>query len=450
MSKFMTKWVGVLAILSMILPMSLASAAASDEHQDSFASDSTQANIPAVIQKYMEAINTKDWETFVDLYSPEIQESYSNFPSKDQLENRTGILSVDSIDVYEAKELPATHIMEVEPHFKEINTVSYDNVHYYYIGFDYKVSQESEFFYNGVKYELVATGNLGGTEYIIGHENVYDLTSLDKYGYTFKSDAVTKAQNVVDQREKGIIVNFNNEVLSSSENADDTMKNNEEVDKTSLPDESSAIENEITESTGDPLELQQERASLERASKGNSTKAIQPFSSTSTPSTIKLYITKSGTLKNIGFDSYAKQVLPNEWYASWNKKALQAGAITIKTYAWYNATYPRKPASDYGAHLTDNPDNYQHFVENSNKTSTDNAVNDVTGVFMRNSAGKVFDAQYRAGKEGEIGTAFGGVLSQWGTQYIATNYPEYDYYTILSYYYSFSDKSDDYIQVGKY
>ncbi|EBK2060155.1 DUF4829 domain-containing protein, partial [Salmonella enterica subsp. enterica serovar Typhi] len=182
--------------------MSLASAAASDEHQDSFASDSTQANIPAVIQKYMEAINTKDWETFVDLYSPEIQESYSNFPSKDQLENRTGILSVDSIDVYEAKELPATHIMEVEPHFKEINTVSYDNVHYYYIGFDYKVSQESEFFYNGVKYELVATGNLGGTEYIIGHENVYDLTSLDKYGYTFKSDAVTKAQNVVDQREK--------------------------------------------------------------------------------------------------------------------------------------------------------------------------------------------------------------------------------------------------------
>ncbi|MNP45316.1 hypothetical protein D3C76_1392280 [compost metagenome] len=129
---------------------------------------------------------------------------------------------------------------------------------------------------------------------------------------------------------------------------------------------------------------------------------------------------------------------------------MQAGAITIKTYAWYNATYPRKPASDYGAHLTDNPDNYQHFVENSNKTSTDNAVNDVTGVFMRNSAGKVFDAQYRAGKEGEIGTAFGGVLSQWGTQYIATNYPEYDYYTILSYYYSFSDKSDDYIQVGKY
>lgn len=69
---------------------------------------------------------------------------------------------------------------------------------------------------------------------------------------------------------------------------------------------------------------------------------------------------------------------------------------------------------------------------------------------MRNSAGKVFDAQYRAGTQGEIGKAFGGVLSQWGTQYIATNYPEYDYYTILSYYYSFSDKSSGYIQTGVY
>ncbi|WP_178075966.1 SpoIID/LytB domain-containing protein [Paenibacillus oralis] len=450
MFKFMGKWIGILAILSMIFTVPLASAAASDEQLDSFASDSTQANIPTVVQKYMEAINTKDWKAFVDSYSPDIQKSYSTFPSKDQLENRTGILSVNSIEVYEVKELPAIHIMEIEPYFKEINTTLYDNVHYYYIGFNYNVSQESEFFYNGVRYELVATGNLDGTEYIIGHENVYDLTSLDKYGYTFKSDAVTKAQNIVDQREKGIIVNFNNEVLPSSENTDDTMKNTEEVEKTSSLDESSAIENEKNENTRDPLELQLERASLEKASKGNSAETIQPFSATSTPSTIKLYITKSGTLKNIGFDSYAKQVLPNEWYASWNKKALQAGAITIKTYAWYNATYPRKPATNYGAHLTDNPDNYQHFVENSNETSTDNAVNDVSGIFMRNSNGKVFDAQYRAGKKGEIGEAFGGVLSQWGTQYIATNYPEYDYYTILSYYYSFSDKSDDYIQVGKY
>ncbi|WP_433751905.1 hypothetical protein [Paenibacillus amylolyticus] len=69
---------------------------------------------------------------------------------------------------------------------------------------------------------------------------------------------------------------------------------------------------------------------------------------------------------------------------------------------------------------------------------------------MVNSDGKVFDAQYRAGSEGNIGTAWGGVLSQWGTQYIAQNYREYNYYTILSYYYSFSDKSSGYIQTGNY
>lgn len=69
---------------------------------------------------------------------------------------------------------------------------------------------------------------------------------------------------------------------------------------------------------------------------------------------------------------------------------------------------------------------------------------------MRNSDGKVFDAQYRAGTKGEIGESFGGVLSQWGTQFIALNYPQYNYYTILSYYYSYSDKSSDLIETGNY
>lgn len=352
--------------------------------------------------------------------------------------------------------MPATHITEIEPYFKEIKTSLYDNIEYYYIGFEYKVYEESEFFYNGVRYELLAIGNLDGIDYIIGHENVYKLSRLGKYGYTFGSEAEQKAQNIVDKRKKGIIVNFNDEIIGS--NTDVNIENNTETNANKkdnkVLDKPAGLDQETS---NDSLNLKdgkknnKELEDLEKASLGKDVaQTIQPLSWTSTPSTFKLYLTGSGTTVNIGFDDYAKQVLPNEWYPSWEDKSLQAGAIAIKTYAWYNATNPRKPATDYGAHLTDRWQNYQHFVEDSNQPSTDAAVDDVSGLFMRNSDGEVFDAQYRAGTQGDIGTAFGGELSQWGTQYIATNYPEYDVYTILSYYYSFSDKSEGYIQVGNY
>ena len=173
------------------------------------------SNMPQVINKYVNAINARDWDSFVDSYSPERQKDYIGFPSQYQTKNRTGILSVDSIRVYEAKEISSEHITKIEPHFTEINNSLYDNIRYFYVGFDDRVCEESEFFYNGVSYDLLAIGNLDGTEYILGHENVYDFSNLDEFGYAFHSEAEKKAQNVVSQREKGIIVNFNNDIIST-------------------------------------------------------------------------------------------------------------------------------------------------------------------------------------------------------------------------------------------
>ena len=342
-------------------------------------------NIPEVINKYANAVNNKDWDSFVESYSPERQKDYVGFPSQYQIENRTGILSVDSIRVYEAKEIPSEHIMEIEPYFLDINNSLYDDIRYFYVGFDYKVYEESEFFYNGVKYELLAIGSVDKTEYIIGHENVYDISKLEKFGYSFNSDAERKAQNVVSQREKGIIVNFDNDIISSNDGGTD-IKDKVEGESiqqpTEIEDDAILPEPEINNVPKNENINTQEQIDLEKAKQGRSSQLIQPQSATSPPSTFKLYITRTGVLTNIGFDSYAKCVLPNEWYASWRPKALQAGAVTIKTYAWYNATYPRRPATDYGAHLTDNPANYQHYVANSNQPSTDTAVNAVSGKFM--------------------------------------------------------------------
>nr|WP_246246565.1 SpoIID/LytB domain-containing protein [Paenibacillus lemnae] len=174
--------------------------------------------------------------------------------------------------------------------------------------------------------------------------------------------------------------------------------------------------------------------------------AVQPLSATNPTNALTLYITSTGTLKTLGFDAYAKDVLPNEWYASWKPEALKAGAVAIKSYAWYNVTYPRYPATSYGAHLTDKWENYQHYVPGSSHANTNAAVDSVSGIFMKNSNGVVFDTQYRAGTSGQAGTEGSGVLSQHGTQYLATNYSSWNYKAILGYYYNFSNKSNGYIQ----
>ena len=38
------------------------------------------------------------------------------------------------------------------------------------------------------------------------------------------------------------------------------------------------------------------------------------------------YRTSSGDIEKIGFYDYCKNVLPNEWVASWPEEALKAGA----------------------------------------------------------------------------------------------------------------------------
>lgn len=86
--------------------------------------------IPKVIHQYVNAINNQNWDLFVKSYSPKKQDDYINFPSQYQIENQTGILSVESIQIYEAKKLPSTHILEIEP-LIEIDDSKYDNIGYY-------------------------------------------------------------------------------------------------------------------------------------------------------------------------------------------------------------------------------------------------------------------------------------------------------------------------------
>lgn len=194
----------------------------------------------------------------------------------------------------------------------------------------------------------------------------------------------------------------------------------------------------------------QVKADLDKASQKPNT--ITPRSMTSPSGNIKVYIVGTGELLSLSLDNYVKQVLTNEWIASWDIKALRAGALTCKTYGWYNMERTRRPASAYGAHVTDQSASYQRFVKGSDLPQTNNAVNLESGVYLRNSNGECFDATHIRGTPGEAGPAFTGIMSQYGTQYIATTYPEYDIYTIVSYYFSFVNEPlknlvDGYVEV---
>ncbi|WEG12847.1 SpoIID/LytB domain-containing protein [Pullulanibacillus sp. KACC 23026] len=95
------------------------------------------------------------------------------------------------------------------------------------------------------------------------------------------------------------------------------------------------------------------------------------------PSSIKVLVrtgnnpSASGTVKTYNFGTYLDDVLPNEWVASWPSNSLKAGAVSVRSYAWYCTNYPKYPS--VGADL-DNTVNSQVFKSGSALTSTTNAI----------------------------------------------------------------------------
>ena len=69
---------------------------------------------------------------------------------------------------------------------------------------------------------------------------------------------------------------------------------------------------------------------------GMSSSCTKYTSQTVPPSTIKVFVPSANPqIQTIAFPTYVENVLPNEWIASWDGDALKAGAVTVKSYAWY-------------------------------------------------------------------------------------------------------------------
>lgn len=138
----------------------------------------------------------------------------------------------------------------------------------------------------------------------------------------------------------------------------------------------------------------------------------------------------------LDFDEYVKMVLPNEWPNSWHPESLKAGAVAVKTFAWWRMTLtnPRP----LGADVVDNTCD-QRFILNSKRPTTDAAV-DETWPYRMSRAGLIKNVHYLDTDERCASTPIlRPCMGQWGTRYMAED--GYNWQQILHHYYDPTDIS---------
>jgi hypothetical protein len=138
------------------------------------------------------------------------------------------------------------------------------------------------------------------------------------------------------------------------------------------------------------------------------------------PASIRIYRTRTATIEVVPFRTYVKHVLPNEWVPSWSPESLKAGAMAVKTYAWYWVRLGGKQVA-LGADLKDNVED-QVYDPNVSYASTDAAV-DATFDYVMTRNNALFQAQYCAGSyrvdpAGDCPWP-GPFLTQWGSSFHA-------------------------------
>jgi hypothetical protein len=172
------------------------------------------------------------------------------------------------------------------------------------------------------------------------------------------------------------------------------------------------------------------------------------YSDTTPPATIRVKRVNLNRIDIVPFNDYVKHVLPNEWIPSWLPESLKAGAMAVKTYAWYWTNFTKYP--DQGFDVRDDTAD-QVYNPDVSYASTDNAV-DAVAAWRMTRASAIFRSHYCAGVVGDgsktdtkCGNTTGNWLSQWGSQYWAQQGKDFNW--ILTYYYDKTELSNNPNQV---
>ncbi|MFD1677517.1 SpoIID/LytB domain-containing protein [Alicyclobacillus fodiniaquatilis] len=173
--------------------------------------------------------------------------------------------------------------------------------------------------------------------------------------------------------------------------------------------------------------------------------AAQTIYNTSVPTVIRVAIRENNPsgepdprgaisyVQAVPYLDYCEDVLPNEWFPSWNPESLKAGAMAIKMFAWYHHLHP--VTIDGFTFDVDNTTNFQQFRYYSRQPTTNAAFAAIAGDAYTKPGGEIFELNYRAGIRDNPNWQYRNAqkMAQWGSQYWAQQGQTYT--QILQFYY---------------
>lgn len=287
----------------------------------------------------------------------------------------------------------------------------------YYVELSFNVDQEQKWFYNGTNHRVIVMSQ-EDNQWKIARVSVPSIGYLVDKGCGFGTIAEEKALNIEEtMNTKGLVLNNEGMVIES------IAAPQEELER---------------ERRGQILETEEDFSDVELQS------PITRTDEHTRPDSVLVYFTKSQNRSDWGgvvradvpLWDYCRDVLPNEWVASWYSTAptaVRAGALVTKMYGWYHTYHPKRMYSPYYSDVLDNTYD-QEYDCGSHQSGTDSAISDVGGIGIDSwDTHQLFETQYRAGTYDGDNYAHSGYVSQYGTKYWADQGKGYTF--MIHYYY---------------
>lgn len=357
------------------------------------------------VKDYFEAINEHDWEKVSEFYHSRTAVDMKAFlTDKSNQDEHMGLLNVEHVEAVEVVDVDYD-----DSEYLLVNDYENETVSTFVVGADYDTYEDTEFFAEGICYEIFSLVLEDDGWKISEKRTVWDFEGLLDAGYVFDSQYY-KTEEVVDAREEGVILNYEGEY----------------VDQVF----------EVVACTDDMLDT----SGIERASTVTSY-AIP------TESTNIIYKTSTGNKIEKGFHTMCKAITYAECGSDTTfgdyPEARKANIMAIKTYVWH--FYIIQESKDAAYHISS-----AQIAYNSNYKSTYGFLtdySDVQGVWMQGTSSTgspiVFEANFKQGKEEAQSTYKGnGDLQQLGCIYLLKNDSSISTYKdLLHYYYDNSNRS---------
>jgi peptidoglycan hydrolase-like amidase len=154
---------------------------------------------------------------------------------------------------------------------------------------------------------------------------------------------------------------------------------------------------------------------------------------TKLPTSILVYRVGLGQVDRVAFETYVKNVLPNEWVSSWPSASLDAGAVAVKSYGWYWALHSTRKTSGGQCYDVRDDTADQVYKPSSALSSTSSAVDRTWSTRMTRS-GNILMAHYCSTTTACSAWVDGNWMSQYGSRDLAS--AGQDFRTILRHYYT--------------